>query len=528
MIINLVMYGTLRCLAQAGALDSSFGVGGIVKVPGLGTATGMAIQTDGKILCNVIGDFSAVRLLPNGAIDSSFGINGVADVDVGGSSDHSHDVALQQDGKILLAGGCVKSGKWCYGLARFNGDGTVDESFGENGTVVTSFNTAGNTEGSYACAVQPDGKIIQVGGAHDNDGNGYFGVVRFNPDGSLDNDFAAGGKTLTAFGNENPFAMGVAVAPNGKIIVGGFAWSAQTAPSCFALVRYNANGSLDNTFGNGGKVTTYFGLGGGTLADYNQDEAYELLLQPDGKIVLAGYSIAVDTNETAFTTDFAIALARYNSNGSLDNTFGTAGKVRYVPDSTTFEVFGAILQPDGKIVVAGRGSLSFPGGPNRSMLARFNPDGTIDAEFGSNGVALLKIDSAYANLYCVAMQADGKILAAGGSGATSELSTTVVRVLSGLNLGVLDLTSPHQPVLIYPNPVHQEGTLEYTLTQDETISIELHDAQGKLVQTLLPPALRSKGAHTETLLFDCHLSSGVYFLRIGDGSFHQAVRIVRP
>src|ERR1051326_5460856 len=174
--------------------------------------------------------------------------------------------------------------------------GTLDNSFGTGGIVTTEFSPA---DGGNDVAIQSDGKIIVVG-------EGGYGIelARYNSDGSLDLSFGSGGKVTTAIGNSGSGGDAIATQGDGKIVVGGY------GGGDFALVRYNSNGSLDNTFGSGGIVTTDFG---------NSEGANSLVIQSDGKIVLGGNVLSNKGQD--------FALARYNSNGSLDNTYGTGGKV---------------------------------------------------------------------------------------------------------------------------------------------------------------------------------------------------------
>jgi len=207
-----------------------------------------------------------------------------------GGSDYGFSVALQPDGKIVVAG--YAGGD--FALARYNSDGALDTSFGSGGKVTTDFGGSYHPDG-FSVALQPDGKIVVAGYA-----GGDFALARYNSDGALDTSFGSGGKVTTDFGGSDA-GYSVALQPDGKIVVAGY------AGLDFALARYNSDGALDTSFGTGGKVTTDFSGG--------RDVGYSVALQPDGKIVVAGYA----------GVDFA--LARYNSDGALDTSFGSGGKV---------------------------------------------------------------------------------------------------------------------------------------------------------------------------------------------------------
>ncbi len=379
--------------AGPGDLDPTFGSGGMVttRFIGGGAVQALALQADGKIVVagssagrDDLSDFALARYNPDGSLDPSFGNGGKVTTDFGGD-DAAFAVALQADGKIVVAG-------FSFGqvaLARYNSDGTLDPSFGSGGKVTTSF---GDCDGSaYALSLQPDGKII-VAGVSCAD----FLLVRYNPDGSLDSGFGSRGKVTTNFGALYlAVARALALQADGKIVAAG------VFGVDFALARYNPDGSLDPSFGNGGKVTTDFG---------GAADAFALALQQDGKIVATGPCFVF--------RNYFFALARYNADGSLDANFGTGGKVL-----THFVFAGPLalrgrdfaealaLQPDGKIVVAGWTEFSLS---EFVTLARYTAAGQLDAPF-AGGVELTTNfgGSGSAEVHALALQPDGKIIVAG-------------------------------------------------------------------------------------------------------------------
>ncbi len=243
-------------------------------------------------------------------------------------------------------------------------DGDLDSTFGSGGKVVTGF--FGRSNGANAIALQADGKMVVAGSALSALGPPDFALARYNGDGSLDSAFGSGGRVTTDFGGRSDNASAVAIQPDGKILAGGGADLAGTQFD-FALVRYNVDGSLDSTFGSGGKVTTDFNGG--------LDAAAALALQTDGKIILAGF---------ATTGDPHMAMARYNSNGTLDSNFGSAGKVVTNINGTRDFANAVAIQSDGKII-AGGSTLTPLGSFVMFGLARYNPDGSLDPAFGSGG-----------------------------------------------------------------------------------------------------------------------------------------------
>jgi len=253
-------------------------------------------------------------------------------------------------------------------------------------------------DGAAAALLQRDGKIVAAG-----IGDGAFALARYNANGSLDASFGSGGKVTTPIRSRSG-ASAIVLQPDGKIVAAGRTFSGND--SRFALARYDADGLLDSTFGSGGTVTTAFGPG--------YVSAHALALEPNGKIVAAGIG----------SSDFA--LARYNPDGSLDAEFGDGGKVRTAFDSEGSDdrIEALVLQPDGRIVAVGWTD----SGENYDFaLARYEVDGRPDPTFGRGGKMTTAIGPNHDFAFALARLPDGKLLAAGWSEQTSGESLTLVR-----------------------------------------------------------------------------------------------------
>src|SRR5262249_5240268 len=274
------------------------------------------------------------RLTPSGGmLDTTFGTNGIVVTHFGALSDDTGNaLAIQSDGKIVVVGGGGPSTSQ-FELARYNTDGSLDTSRGQGGKVTTSFGTGASH--ALGVALQSDGRIVVVGDAFMGSATGTdFAAARYNSDGSLDTTFGQGGKVTTNFTlNFADSAKGVALQADGKIVVVGFTFGGTATNDNFAVVRYSADGSLDASFGQGGKVSTNFS--GASI-----DDAYAVAIQSDGKIVLAGTSNRIG--------NFDFALARYNSDGSLDSTFGTGGLVTTDYSGGNDVAQALVIQADGK------------------------------------------------------------------------------------------------------------------------------------------------------------------------------------
>ncbi|MGM9488344.1 hypothetical protein [Ideonella sp. YS5] len=405
--------------AADGDLDPSFGRGGLKMTDfhgGADLAHAVAVQPDGKIV--VAGttyqnndysheDFAIARYTADGRLDDSFGTKGRVTTDFPGLAATPSSVVVQPDGKILVAGGAyplfVFAGN--FEIARYNADGTLDAGFGNGGIVTTNFG-----HGSYAfgLALQPDGKIVAAGTVFvdfstDDSSNTDFGLARYNADGSPDSSFGNGGQVLTDFDGFNDDALAVLIQPDGKIVAAGSAKN-PTRYYDFALARYLPDGSLDSSFGQGGKVRTDFGV-------QNFDQARAAVLQPDGRIVAAGFA------SLAFG-DTRYAAARYNADGTLDKSFGSKGKTRLHFGSCCERANSVLLQPDGKVVLVG-----FPDSESSDsdfVLARLDTSGALDASFGKNGRVRTSFGQLNGGANGAAMQPDGKIVAVGFQATSSD------------------------------------------------------------------------------------------------------------
>lgn len=390
----------------------------------------VAVQNDGKILVSgsaiylfgfykvPYGEFALARYHANGSLDNSFGAEGVVTtiLEPTGALAEARSITLQADGKILLAGNSALS----FALVRYNTDGSLDTSFGAAGKVVTSIGAIDDKAKSVT--VQSDGKILVAGysrisqSMNSYSGNVDFSLVRYNQNGSLDSTFGVAGKVLTDFeygynsANSQPaikaedIGSSISLQSDGKIIVAGSTENYNKKD--FALARYNANGSLDTTFGVAGKVMTAFGedrYSGGRSAK----------LQDDGKILVAGFS------------GLNNAVVRYNIDGSLDKVFGIAGKALISIGSTSPSAGGISLVPlsNGKMVIAAtRSNGEFTRQRTVFSLVRLNANGSMDTTFDTDGIVTTDFGSDYNLAESVALQGDGKILVA-GSNISADVAT---------------------------------------------------------------------------------------------------------
>lgn len=385
--------GRVSLVKPAGSLDTlGFGApNGFVTADfgGYDNAFAMAVQSDGKILLAGVNDdgidkdFAVARFLPDGNLDSTFGSNGKVTTDFG-NTDYANAIVVQPNGKIIVAGYTLKS--YDFAMVRYNIDGSLDTTFGNLGKVTTDF---GDVDYGNAAALQPDGKIIVAG---DSVTSNYFdfSLARYNPDGSLDDSFGSGGKVTTDINNHSyDSATSVAIQADGKIVISGIT---DDTTVHFALVRYNPDGSLDSSFGSSGMVVTDFSTNG---------YAYAMTIF-NGKIIVAG--------NTFFNSRNHIAITRYEPNGNLDTTFGNHGLV--ITDfGLDFWVHAVTVQPGGEIIIAGASMVTEI--CKDFALERYKPDGSLDTSFGTDAKVTTDFYGMDDCAYSLALQPDGKIVAGG-------------------------------------------------------------------------------------------------------------------
>ncbi len=309
-----------------------------------------------------------------GDLDLTFGGTGKVTTSIGNQESDAKGVAIDSEGRIVVAGRSVNNDNADFAVVRYTTDGSLDTTFNGTGKVTTEMG------GSFDCAssvvIQSDGKILVAGQTEGASGRSVFAVARYNGDGSLDTTLSGTGKLTTAVGFGS-YGISIALQTDGKFVVAGHS-AAEGGPMGFAIVRYNANGSLDTTFNGTGKAVTNIAT---------QDICRSLAIQTDGKILVVG-DVFDSSNYVG------IALVRFNADGSLDTSFNGDGHVMILGASGS----SMVLQHDGKIVVA-----------TGNTLLRYNPTGSLDTSF--NGV-LTPGDGTSS----VAVQKDGKLLVGGRSG----------------------------------------------------------------------------------------------------------------
>lgn len=327
---------------------------------------------------------------PAGQLDTTFGVNGVVRRNVSGSfvsGDQGNAILTLPDGKVLIAGqGGTPNGNFV--LMQVLADGTPDPAFGVDGLTNNSF-SPGSFSGAYALARQPDGRIL-AGGYANSGGSLRLAIVRYLPDGSLDSSFSGDG-LATGFniGGWPPgIVNGLVVQSDGKIV----AVTDTSAVNTTDVVRLNADGSLDTSFGTAGRVLL------------TNRVTSSIAAQSDGHLIVAAATSAAP---------YKMVVTRLTVDGALDNAFGGAGTSTATVGNHASDMAGAVLVgPDDSILVGGKGS---NGTGSEIAVARLHPDGTPDTSFGAAGYASIPLSDSYLAVHGLALQSDGAVVAVGGA-----------------------------------------------------------------------------------------------------------------
>jgi uncharacterized delta-60 repeat protein len=424
LVVGLSAFPAGTALAAPGDLDPAFDADGKVTANftrrvDFGWAT--AIQDDGKII--VVGTagensrnprFAVARFNPDGTLDESFDGDGKLTKDLTEYYDGAFGVVIQSDGKIVVSGdaglGGPNSG---FAVVRFNTDGSLDTTFGVggadgDGVTITQFSR--RTDTPAGMAIQPDDKILVSGCAAYDGRDPKMAVVRYTADGDLDSTFGGDGKVTTDF-DDDPgfdFASAVAVADDGDIVAAGMTENPRTHID-FAAARYNEDGSLDTAFGGDGLVER-------RLTRYN-DTGQAVHVGPDGSVLIGGIA-KVGSGDASF------ALTRYLANGTPDVSFSFDAWITTDFTNGDDYAWGMTVDDDDRILAVG---VSGAGSRNpRFAVARYSPDGELDPSFSGDGKVRTDISAGYDSARGVAIQSDGAVVVAGGAG--SEFA--VVRYLA--------------------------------------------------------------------------------------------------
>lgn len=496
----------LKSYSQNYVLDNSFGSSGLVTTtfgPNLNYITSLELQTDGKILAcgNYINGSSnylvVSRFNTDGTLDNSFGTLGKVTTSISNNGITSlFKIKLQIDGKILIGGttGTTISTS-DFILLRLNTDGSFDNSFGTNGMTITDINNKSNV--AYSIEVQADHKILLAGRTDTASEFSNVAVIRYNSNGTLDTSFGNLGVVNLNIGNSNSQASidnasCIKLQSNGKILLGGSSDATSAVEQYnFTVIRLNTDGTLDNSFGNAGKIITNTG---------GKEEIISLNITTDDKIIAGGHLF--DNSSTK------ICLAKYNIDGDLDTTFGVNGIVitSINMNDTNYQTS---LQSDGKILCIGSSNNNF-------LMVRYNSNGTLDNSFNTIGYVLTDFFGGMDVGYSLIIESDGSIVL--GGGATNPIPS-VTFALAKYKIENLSNNSflIAKDFELYPNPTATKINIG-NLKNDLITEINIFDMQGKTV-------LKVKDNFNQINIEN--LNSGIYNLKINTEKQSYNYKIIK-
>jgi len=434
-------------------------------------------------------------------------------------------------------------------LVRYNVDGSTDNTFGTNGIIDTGLTKPNKLK------QQSDGKFIISTLANTT-------LTRYNTNGSLDTSFGTNGSSnINSLTGSVALIFNLTIASDDSIFLSCILDDTLNSTLSYGLVKINANGSLAIGFGNNGVATTRFNF-------YNSSE-YEYLtdatIQSDGKIIVCGTLKPASNNYTG-------GIARFNSNGIIDSTFGTNGQVissigtitypinitnvnndnfivnsaindfkstgvtKYLTNGaidTTFgingfqsnsntEISNFIVMPDGKII---GGGLYNPIDNSQFLLVKLNTDGTEDSNFGTNGNYITPIFNSAAMNTLIQLQ-NGKLLGVGSNNNGNSTVGTLARY-TDLNLATTTFENEIQPISAYPNPFYDSINIGYELENDDIVTIELVDLQGKIIQTIINKQKQYKGKHSQPINISNQIEYGNYLLNYTTSNTHKSIKVIK-
>jgi len=519
--------------------------------------------------------FMSISFSQGLTLDSTFGTNGKVVTSFGSDESNLASLALQSDGKIVACGSYYNGTINQIALSRYLANGNIDTSFGNNGTVLTPVGTYLENE-SNEVKVLNNGKILVAAsnGILFSELDFDFAIVRYNDNGTLDSGFGTNGVLLSDFNSVSNEARSLQIQSDNKFIVAGeINGDAASVNPNFAIARYNENGTKDTSFGVNGLASVNFGTVSNNLL-LSEDILESMIIQPDGKILAAGFTSNINENTSNFgivrlnsdgsldssfgingriITSFGgdavaysiqilsdgkfivsgmyffnadnnqkVAIAKYNANGILDTSYGIGGIT-----TTDFNAnqegfaFASELQNDGKLVVSGvalNTTADF-------VLFRFMANGSLDTSFGINGRQT--IDSGVDEGAMTSItQADGRIILGGGTYNGISADFTLLR-FNEAGLDSEEFATDKGAFSAYPNPFTNTINLSLNLVQSETLSADLFDSNGRKIQNLIQNRTLPLGQNTIEIQMPESLANGIYFVSVFNSTTNTTLKIIK-
>lgn len=517
--------------SQNVSLDTSFGVDGKVVNSSITSDQAIQLQSDGKIVCCYVSSFSLsgnvhlTRFNIDGSIDNTFGNNGYVDSNLIFEGNTINMMKIQSDDKIIITGftssnGTGNASYFNFQTLRLNSNGIIDSSFGVNGFATLNLQPY---DESQVVEIQYDGKIL-IGGfsslVNSTNSSKDYAVVRYLSNGTLDTSFATNGIFIYNFGSHSIPFQGTYSSDYVKSI------KVNSLGEIIVAGNTSVNESLSNSTNFGficlnqnGVLNMNFGTNGQKVIDFgDRDYLTNMKLTEFDEIIAVGQHSFYDNT----VNNSELAIVKLLNNGNFDVSFGSNGIVLTNRDATNnLDVLGDFeIQANGKLIGCGT-STGIAINDKDFLLIQFNANGTIDSTFNGNGYVLTDFNSTDDYGFSILMQNDGKIICAG-------LIYSVAGVLARYNLTNLS-TSQFSKSQFYvsPNPFTTSINLTFSLPKNEILTIDLVDTNGRIIQNLTKEKAFSSGNNSLNLDLPETLSKGIYFLKINDAFENNTIKIIK-
>ncbi|WP_417237294.1 T9SS type A sorting domain-containing protein [Bizionia paragorgiae] len=489
----LLLFGAVS-YSQTGSIDLTFGENGYLRnIPGAGKS--IQVNTDQDIF--IRGKSSLIKCNPEGEIDQSFGNNGTVEYNLYNLESSSTDMLIQDDGKIVLVGDIVDGATTYIYVLRSNTNGFIDTTFGNNGVFIFS---TGNNDYSKTIIQTSDNAFFVGCQTESSTTTRDFMLLKLKPNGALDSNFGNNGVIITDMYGKDDFLQTVTTDSNNNIYALGHVLFPSPVNGIsyfdFGLIKYTPNGTIDSTFGTNGKAN--YNL------DYysSSDFPNYIKVNDDNSIYVAGYT---SDNEGG---DYQIyKLAKLDSNGNLDNSFGNQGVVSIFARTIVLPS-QPVTQVNNKLLVSAF-EIFFQGQPTyKSLMKRVNTNGTIDTDFASAGI--LELDSDFYPRRELVFQSHDKLLTLGGNADGS--GTVLVRINIDDNiLNVNEEQLTDHTITLLPNP-SSEFIFINSSQNDSTNDLEIYSISGKKLKSFKNISLNNYRVNVSAF------ASGVYVIKIKNGT----------
>ncbi len=485
--------GNLFCQID-GTLDETYGISGKISLQ-ISAADffiyDAKILEDQSIICTGLiketslssQDIFVAKISSDGKFDTNFNGVGWISIDIDGKNQYAKSLALQMDGKIVVAGYHFNGSNFDMSVVRLNENGSLDNDFDSDGMLTLNF---GSTDNVNKVLITQDNKILLAGRIY-NGINSDIAIVKLNNNGSFDSDFGVNGVSAIDLSNKNEYVYD-ALMDGDKIVVGGEGDVDDN--SVFLIAKYNSDGSLDMTFGTNGYSIKQVG------SKYSSVNSIKKMI--NGNYILAG--------GTDINNEDEFSLVSFNKSGELNIDFSEDGILTFNPKTGNEYLKNLIIQEDGKIIaagnVAGNGSISDFG------IMRLQADGNIDDTFGNNGIMVTDFAQGNDNLAMVAITENKKIMALGNSALNNGHNIVIAKYHNSALSGIV--TQNHTQIKVSPNPFNSEIML--TKLENGKMDVFLYNMNGILVKKVAYPNEKDDSSIIMDQLE--HLESGIYYLKI--------------